>query len=138
MELKTKTQIMFCCLNENLTTFLYTLFDRLALWQGQQENTSVYKSRMLLKKIWVLVFGFYVFGFSRCKGKIICYKCSNGFFVILHLKILLPCHGSDSSSHESNNYLCYPKLHFVESLVIPCYKCSIGLFVIFKFKFKKP
>jgi hypothetical protein len=25
---------------------------------------------MLLKKIWVLVFGFYVFGFSRCKGKI--------------------------------------------------------------------
>ena len=56
MELKTKTQIIFCCLNENLTTFLYTLFDRLALWQGQQENKSVYKSRMLLKKIWVLVF----------------------------------------------------------------------------------
>ena len=50
MELKTKTQIIFCCLNENLTTFLYTLFDRLALWQGQQENKSVYKSRMLLKK----------------------------------------------------------------------------------------
>ena len=69
---------------------------------------------------------------------VLCYKCSNVFFVILHLKILLPCHGSDPSSHESNNYLCYSKLHFVESLVIPCYKCSIGLFVIFKFKFKKP
>ena len=29
---------------------------------------------MLLKKNWVLVFGFYVFGFSRCKGKIISYQ----------------------------------------------------------------
>ena len=40
MELKTKTQIIFCCSNENLTIF-FIHFDKLALWQGQQE-TKVY------------------------------------------------------------------------------------------------
>ena len=53
MELKTKTQNIFCCLNENLTTFLYTLS-----LTGATRKQSVYISRMLLKKNWVLVFGF--------------------------------------------------------------------------------
>ena len=52
MELKTKTQNIFCFLNENLTTFLYTLS-----FTEATRKQSVYISRMLLKKIWVLVFG---------------------------------------------------------------------------------
>ena len=51
IKLNTKTQNIFCRFNENLTTFLYTL-------TGATKNKSVYKSRMLLKKIWVLVFSF--------------------------------------------------------------------------------
>ena len=63
MELKTKIQNIFCSLNENLTTFLYTL----SLTAAKRKQ-SVYISRMLLKKnlgfsIWI-----YVFGFSRCNG----------------------------------------------------------------------
>ena len=58
MKLKTKTQNIFCCLNENLTTFLYTLIRK------QKEKKKVFslkciqKSNVIKKRIWVLVFGF--------------------------------------------------------------------------------
>ena len=53
IKLNTKTLDIFCHLNENLTTFLYTLT---RATRKQKENKkflfeSVYKSRMLLKKI---------------------------------------------------------------------------------------
>ena len=57
MELKTKTQIIFCCLNENLTTFLYTLtswpFDR-----GNKKTKVYTKVECYFQKNWVLVFSF--------------------------------------------------------------------------------
>ena len=60
-KLNTKTQNIFCCVNENLTTF-YTL------WLGGQENRRrkkvfflkwIQKSNVILK-IWVLVFSFMI------------------------------------------------------------------------------
>ena len=45
IKLNTKAQNIFCCLNENLTTFLYTL----SLTEATRKQ-SVYISRMLLKK----------------------------------------------------------------------------------------
>ena len=51
MKLKTKTQNIFCCLNKNLTTFLYTLSPR-------QENKVYTKVECYQKKFWVLVFSF--------------------------------------------------------------------------------
>ena len=53
IKLNTKTQNIFCCLNENLTTFLYTW-----VWQGPQENKVYTKVICYQKKIWVLVFRF--------------------------------------------------------------------------------
>ena len=56
-----KIQNIFCCVNENLTTFLYTLTGGDKKTEGEKKGflfKSVYKSRMLLKKIWVLVFSF--------------------------------------------------------------------------------
>ena len=54
----TKTQNIFCCLNENLTTFIYTLTRK------QKEKKKVFslkciqKSNVIEKSTWVLVFGF--------------------------------------------------------------------------------
>ena len=53
MKLKTKTQNIFCCLNENLTTFLYTL----TLCHPDKKTKCMQKSNVI-KKIWVLVFSF--------------------------------------------------------------------------------
>ena len=53
MKLKTKTQNIFCCLNENLTTFLYTL----TACQPDKKTTCIQKLNVI-KKIWVLVFRF--------------------------------------------------------------------------------
>ena len=58
LKLNTKTQNIFCRLNENLTTFLYTLTRK------QKEKKKVFslkciqKSNVIKKRIWVLVFGF--------------------------------------------------------------------------------
>ena len=54
MKLKTKTQNIFCCLNENSTTFLYTL----ALTGATRKQKCIQKSNVIKKIIWVLVFGF--------------------------------------------------------------------------------
>ena len=57
----TKTQNIFCCLNENLTTFLYAL---IGATRKQKERKKVFslnciqKSNVIKKRIWVLVFGF--------------------------------------------------------------------------------
>ena len=53
----TKPQNIFCCLNENLTTFLYTLTRK----QKEKKVFSlkcIQKSNVIKKRIWVLVFGF--------------------------------------------------------------------------------
>jgi hypothetical protein len=59
-KLNTKTQNIFCCVNENSATFLYTL-------TGGQENRRrkkfsflkcIQKSNVVKKIIWVLVFSF--------------------------------------------------------------------------------
>ena len=74
IKLNTKTQNIFCRLNENLTTFLYTLS---GAKRKQKEKKKVFslkciqKSNVIKKKnlgfsIWI-----YVFGFSRCNGLII-------------------------------------------------------------------
>ena len=60
MKLKTKTQNIFCRLNENLTTFLYTLT---GATRKQKEKKvfsfKVYtKVKCYLKKIWILIFSF--------------------------------------------------------------------------------
>ena len=59
IKLNTKTQNIFCCVNENLTTFLYTLTGgtinrRRILFSFLK---CVQKSNVI-KKIWVLVFIF--------------------------------------------------------------------------------
>ena len=54
MKLKTKTQNLFCGLNENLTTFLYTL----TLCHPDKKTKCTQKSNVIKKKIWVLVFSF--------------------------------------------------------------------------------
>ena len=68
----TKTQNIFCCLNENLTTFLYTL---IGATRKQKEKKKIslkciQKSNVIKKKlgfrIWI-----YVFGFNQCNGLII-------------------------------------------------------------------
>ena len=51
VKLNTKTQNIFCRLNENLTTFLYTLSPR-------HENKVYTKVECYFKKIWVSVFSF--------------------------------------------------------------------------------
>jgi hypothetical protein len=62
MKLKTKTQNIFCCLNENLTTFLYTLIgakDKKTKGEKKVFSFKVYaKVECYFKKIWVLVFSF--------------------------------------------------------------------------------
>ena len=61
IKLNTKTQNIFCRLNENLTTFLYTL---IGATRKQKEKKKVFslkciqKSNVIKKIIWVLVFGF--------------------------------------------------------------------------------
>ena len=52
----TKTQNIFCCVNESLTTFLYTLTGGTRKQREKKKFSllnciSMYKSRMLLKKI---------------------------------------------------------------------------------------
>ena len=54
MKLKTKTQNIFCCLNENLTTFLCTL----TLCHPDKKTKCIQKSNVIFKKKWVLVFSF--------------------------------------------------------------------------------
>ena len=60
IKLNTKTQNIFCRLNENLTTFLYTL---IGATRKQKEKKvfplkCIQKSNVIKKRIWVLVFGF--------------------------------------------------------------------------------
>ena len=60
MKQKTKTQNIFCRLNENLMTFLYTLT---GATRKQKEKKvfslkCIQKSNVIKKRIWVLVFGF--------------------------------------------------------------------------------
>ena len=60
IKLNTKTQNIFCCLNENLTTFLYTLTGG----TRKQKDKKVFSFKVYMKvdcyfkKIWVIVFGF--------------------------------------------------------------------------------
>ena len=59
MKLKTKTQNIFCHLNENLTTFLYTLTGATRK-QKEKKNSLVnciQKSKVMKKIIWDYVFG---------------------------------------------------------------------------------
>ena len=53
MKLKTKTQNIFCCLNENLTTFLYTL----TLCHPDKKTKCIQKLNVIKKKFgfWYLV-----------------------------------------------------------------------------------
>ena len=59
IKLNTKTQNIFCCVNENLTTFLYTLT---GVTRKQKEKKKfsllkcIQKLNVIKKKIWVLVF----------------------------------------------------------------------------------
>ena len=61
IKLNTKTQNIFCCVNENLTTFLYTLTGGT---RNQKEKKKfsflkcIQKSNVIKEIIWVLVFSF--------------------------------------------------------------------------------
>ena len=67
IKLNTKTQNIFCCLNENLTTFLYTLT---GATREQKERKKVFslkyiqKSNVIKKKNLGFIIWIYVFGFS--------------------------------------------------------------------------
>ena len=56
-----------------MTTFLYTL---IGATRKQKEKKKVFslkcikKSNVIKKRLWVLVFGFFGFGFSWCNGLI--------------------------------------------------------------------
>ena len=59
IKLNTKTQNIFCCVNENLTSFLYTLTG----WTRKQKVKKVFSFKVYTKvecyfKKWVLVFSF--------------------------------------------------------------------------------
>ena len=73
----------------------------------------MYKSRTLLKKIWVLVFGFYVFGFSRCKGK------------INKLQVLQLVHTKFQQSFISESLIFF-KFHLEKLRVVPL-SSNLGL-----------
>ena len=56
----TKTQNIFCRLNENLTTFLYTLIGATRKQEEKKEFSlkCIQKLNVIKKRIWVLVFSF--------------------------------------------------------------------------------
>ena len=54
IKLNTKTQNIFCCLNKNLTTFLYTLTRKQK--EKKKFSLTVYTKVECYKKNWVLVF----------------------------------------------------------------------------------
>ena len=53
-----KTQTIFCRLNENLTTFLYTLTRKQKQKKKVFSLQCIQKSNVIKKRIWFLVFGF--------------------------------------------------------------------------------
>jgi len=61
IKLNTKTQNIFCRLNENLTTFLYTLTGATRKQKEKKKFSllkCIQKSNVIKRKIWVLVFSF--------------------------------------------------------------------------------
>ena len=61
IKLNTKTQNIFCCVNENLTTFLYTLTGATRKKKEKKKLSllkCIQKSNVIKKTIWVLVFSF--------------------------------------------------------------------------------
>ena len=60
IKLNTKTQNIFCRLNENLMTFLYTLTGPTRKQKEKKEFSLLkcLKSNVIKRKIWVLVFSF--------------------------------------------------------------------------------
>ena len=61
IKLNTKTQNIFCRLNENLTTFLYTLTGATRKQKEKKKFSllkCIQKLNVIKKRIWVLVFSF--------------------------------------------------------------------------------
>ena len=53
IKLNTKIQNIFCCVNENLTTFLHTLTGGDKITEGEKKSFKVYtKVKCYLKRIW--------------------------------------------------------------------------------------
>ena len=72
IKLNTKTQNIFCLLNENL----HNLTTGTRKQKAKKKKLSVYKSRMLLKKIWVLVFTFMYLVSVDPMDRFICFQKS--------------------------------------------------------------
>ena len=61
IKLNTKTQNIYCRLNENLTTFIYTLTGATSKQKEKKKFSllkCIQKSNVIKRKIWVLVFSF--------------------------------------------------------------------------------
>ena len=69
IKLNTKTQNIFCRLNQNLMTFLYTLT---GVTRKQKEKKMFSLLKCIQKSNVVKKIGVLVFSFSRCNGLIIC------------------------------------------------------------------
>ena len=132
IKLNTKTQNIFCCVNENLTAFLYTLttfFSFCFLVPPVKVYKKVIKFSFTKQKIfWVLVFSFmYLVSVDPMDRSLVHQRTKHRILVFGHWLMLPPkeTFASEIYSREFRHYESFLSLShsFSSNMVIPYRPC---------------